>query len=144
MEPIVRTITVPAPCAQAFERFTAKMGSWWPLVDHSVAGENAESVTFEERAGGRIYEVARDGAEADWGAVVIWDPPHKVAFSWHPGREPSTAQQVEVTFEDSGGHTRVTLSHSGWENFGDGAEAAHAEYGPGWDYVFGACYGGPA
>jgi uncharacterized protein YndB with AHSA1/START domain len=81
--------------------------------------------------GGRIYEHAGDRV-CEWGRVVAWQPPHRVVLSWHPGREPSTAQEVEVTFETDPGGTRVRLVHRGWEALGRAAMETRKSYESGW------------
>lgn len=137
IEPVRRTITVSASREMAFRRFTEEMGSWWPTGTHSVSGERCRKVRFESRVGGRILEVDEDGTEHVWGTVRLWDPPTRVAFSWHPGREPDTAQDVEVTFESEGSGTVVHLVHTGWEALGDAARETRDQYGPGWEGVLG-------
>jgi uncharacterized protein YndB with AHSA1/START domain len=137
LEPIRKSVLVPAPPEAAFRRFTHEMGSWWPLARHSVGGERTRTCIFEARAGGHIYERLLDGSTALWGTVSLCDPPHRLAFSWHPGRAPDTAQTVEVRFTGEGSGTRVDLVHGGWERFGAAADAMHANYARGWDFVLG-------
>jgi uncharacterized protein YndB with AHSA1/START domain len=135
VEPVRRTITVSWSVAAAFERFTRQMGTWWPLRSHSVSGANAESCVIEEHVGGRIYEVARDGRQCEWGTVLAWDPPHRVEFTWHPGSGPELASRVEVRFNEVAGGTRLDLTHTGWEVFGRNAERMRRLYHMGWLYV---------
>jgi uncharacterized protein YndB with AHSA1/START domain len=121
--PIHKVLTVKAAPDQAFRRFTAEMASWWPLRSHSVGEADAESVEMEGRVGGRIVERIRGGREACWGTITAWEPPRRVAFTWHPGQDPATAQDIEVRFTGVDGGTRVELSHRG--------------YPIGWSYVLG-------
>jgi uncharacterized protein YndB with AHSA1/START domain len=136
--PVVKQVLVRADAERAFARFTAEIASWWPLASHSVFEGEADGLTFEGRVGGRIVERAPDGRESVWGTVQAWDPPRRVAFTWHPGRDPATAQDVEVTFTPEGDRTRVRLTHTGFERLGekDGRLAARA-YPLGWTYVLG-------
>jgi uncharacterized protein YciI len=153
--PIRREILVEADSAVAFEVFTAGLGRWWPLGEHSVHGVRGRdaTVSFEDLSmGARIVERAaglhgarpdragpdRAGGEVTvWGTVTRWDPPEAVAFSWHPGYSADRASRVEVTFAAAGsGQTLVTLTHTGWEAFADPA-AARAEYDQGWPFVLG-------
>jgi uncharacterized protein YndB with AHSA1/START domain len=76
-----------------------------------------------------------DGTEADWGRVTTWEPPHRLAFSWHPNAEASAATEVEVRFSPEGEGTRVDLEHRGWERLGERARAASDGYRGGWDEV---------
>ena len=137
---IRKSITVNAPVERAFEVFTEGIGTWWPLETHSVGRARAETVVLEGREGGRLFERQTDGVESDWGRVTAWDPPHRVAFTWHPGRGVATAQEVEVQFTGTGGSTRVDLEHRGWENLGDLAAETISRYDSGWDHVLGNRY----
>jgi uncharacterized protein YciI len=132
--PIRREIIVEADQDTAFEAFTARMGRWWPVAEHSVHGAGSTV----ELAGGQLVERSAGGETVIWGAVTTWDPPGQLAFTWHPGRGPDQASQVRVTFTEVGDQTRVCLEHSGWETFDDPA-AARAEYDKGWPSVL-DCY----
>ena len=133
--PVTKSIRVREPHENAFRRFTRGIGEWWPLATHSIDPETTETCVFEERVGGRIYERHRDGSEAEWGRVTVWEPPTRVAFTWHPGRPASTAQEIEVVFTPTENGTRVELTHRGWERYGPGAQKSRDEYSPGWDFV---------
>ena len=139
--PIVVALVVPCPPARAFAYFTRDIGRWWPLAVHSVGRERARDVRFEPRVGARIVETLADGTEASWGTVEAWRPGECVRFSWHPGREPATAQWVEVAFAATPGGTRVTLTHGGWERLGAQGAAARDSYTGGWAFVLGERYG---
>jgi uncharacterized protein YndB with AHSA1/START domain len=131
-EPVRRTITVGWNVEAAFRRFTAQMAAWWPLRTHSVGGLAALRCVFEEKVGGKIYEVARDGSRCEWGTVLLWEPPHRVAFTWHPGHDASRATRVELRFTAVAAGTRLDLTHSGWEVLGDEAAKARKGYRFGW------------
>jgi uncharacterized protein YndB with AHSA1/START domain/uncharacterized protein YciI len=134
LPPIRREIVVDADQDTAFEAFTAGIGRWWPVGEHSVHGAGS-TVEF---ADGQIIERSAGGETAVWGAITTWSPPGALAFTWHPGRGPDRASQVRVTFTELGEQTRVLLEHSGWEIFADPA-AARAEYDEGWPRVL-DCY----
>ncbi|MFN7971760.1 MAG: SRPBCC family protein [Acidobacteriota bacterium] len=135
--PIVKVVTVTAAREAAFRRFTAELALWWPLGSHSVGQASAETVVMEPFAGGRIVERIRDGRECVWGTITAWEPPHRVSFTWHPGQDPATAQDVEVRFSTDGDRTRVELTHRGFERLGRLARRAHRGYPLGWAYVLG-------
>jgi uncharacterized protein YndB with AHSA1/START domain len=138
--PVSKSVTVPAAPQRAFELFTAHLNEWWPLATHSVGAEDAVSVTFGEGAGAPIVETMADGTTSVWGTVTDWEPPHRVAFTWHAGTAETEATRVEVTFTQSGpGSTVVRLVHSGWESRPDGA-SARENYDSGWDPVV-RCFG---
>jgi uncharacterized protein YndB with AHSA1/START domain len=69
--------------------------------------------------------------------VTAWDPPRRVAFTWHPGHSEAEAMDVEVRFTAEGEGTRVDLEHRGFERLGKMAKRAHRGYPMGWDYVLG-------
>lgn len=135
VRPLRKSVTVRWSPEAAFRRFTDEIATWWPRRTHSVGGEAAENVIFEPRVGGRIYEVMRGGRTAVWGTVLEFEPPRRVAFSWHPGREPETAQTVEVTFAAAGDGTLVELVHTGWEKLGEEALEMRERYDGGWTFV---------
>ena len=136
LQPLTKSATVPCSPARAFEIFTREMSAWWPLATHSVGASSQCRVDVEVRAGGRIVETLPAGGTAIWGTITTWEPPSRVAFTWHPGTPPGQATEVEVTFDESGPDTLVRLVHRGWPARTDG-EAARQAYDTGWDYVLG-------
>lgn len=135
--PVEKSIVVPWGIEKAFERFTDGIAEWWPLATHSVGQGRARTCAFEPEVGGRLYETLEDGTEHVWGTVRAWDPPTRVAFTWHPGLDEAGHQDVEVAFRAEGDGTRVALVHSGWERLGEEGAARREAYGPGWDRVLG-------
>jgi uncharacterized protein YndB with AHSA1/START domain len=72
-----------------------------------------------------------------WWTITEWEPPDRVAFTWHAGTAEAEATRVEVTFtQDGPGSTAVRLVHSGWEHRPDGASAREG-YDSGWEPVIG-------
>lgn len=130
--PVVRSITVDVPVERAFQIFTEGIGTWWPLEIHGVFDERAKTCVMEPRVGGRIYEVAVDGEEADWGTVTAIDPPSRVVWSWQPNPDRPAPTEVEIVFIPQNGGTRVELTHRGWELFGDEGPDARSSYNEGW------------
>jgi hypothetical protein len=134
--PIRKTVDVPWSVEAAFDRFTTGLGAWWPLDTHSVGRDKTTGVTMEGRVDGQLYETQSDSTRCAWGTVTIWEPPARVAFTWHPGREPDGAQKVEVTFHARPeGGARVELVHRGWERLGDRGAEVREGYVSGWDGV---------
>ena len=134
---VEKSVTVGLPVEEAFRLFTSKIHTWWPLATHSIGEENAESCVMEEKEGGRFYEILKDGSQKEWGTVLVWEPPRRFITSWHPGRESSTAQELEVIFTAEGQGTRLDLSHRNWELLGVDAEETRNNYVRGWEYVLG-------
>ena len=135
--PLEKSVVVELAPDDAFRVFTIGIARWWPLLTHSVGKASASTCVFEEGVGGRIYESDADGAEHEWGRILVWEPPTRVVYSWYPGRDGTTAQEVEVRFTASGEGTEAALTHRGWETLGDMAEEIRNEYDGGWDYVLG-------
>ena len=135
LPPVRKAIRVGWKPEEAFRRFTSGIAGWWPLRSHSVGGDRTETVVFEERVGGRIYERSTTGEESTWGTVAAWEPPHRVAFTWHPGRDPNKPSDIEVRFFPDGTGSRLELVHGGWESFGPIAGKARRGYAIGWAYV---------
>jgi uncharacterized protein YndB with AHSA1/START domain len=138
--PVHKTLRVACPVEHAFATFTDRIGDWWPLPTHSLGEDSFESVRFEPGGDGRLIERLADGTETVWGYVLDWDPPNRVRFSWHPGKDCTRtrvdeATEVEVTFAPEGDGTRVELVHSGWERLGERALEGRASYDSGWDPV---------
>lgn len=132
IEPVHRSVEVGCPASEAFRIFVDDIDSWWPLSTHSIGQENAVSCLFEGREGGRIYETHADGSLHLWGTVTAWEPPVRVVFSWHPGRDATTAQEVELRFVPLASGTRVELEHRRWETLGARAAETRDAYQSGW------------
>lgn len=143
-DPIVKTVVVPCDAARAFDVFTNRMSKWWPLDGHAASaavGKAALAVTIEPRVGGAVYETMWDGGRDTWGEVLEFEPGRKLAMTWHPGNNKDNPTRVSVDFEEIGeAQTRVTLTHSGWEVWGDAAADMRGNYDGGWDFVFGTRY----
>lgn len=135
VEPLVFSATVPIDPDAAFDLFTTRMGSWWPLIDHSIFTTAAKTCVVETFAGGRVYEEANNGDINLWGQVLVAERPRRIVMTWHPGGGPPT--EVELTFAPAAKGTLVTLEHRKWEIFGEEAAAAREGYANGWPYVFG-------
>jgi Activator of Hsp90 ATPase homolog 1-like protein len=133
IQPVRRAVTVERPLEDAFRVFTEGLGAWWPVATHSIAKDAVEGVVMEGRAGGRLYERTTGGAENDWGRMLVWEPPRRVAFEWHITGVPT---EVEVRFTPEGDRTRVDLEHRGFERLEDG-EARRESYNNGWVTVLG-------
>jgi uncharacterized protein YndB with AHSA1/START domain len=138
LEPLHKAVTVKRRPEEAFEVFTAGLARWWPLARYSISQERARSCAIEPFVGGAIYEVRDDGERCAWGRVLVWEPPRRFAVTWHPGRDPDTAQEVEVRFLAEGDATRVELEHRGWAKLGERAAETRESYAGGWDVVLGA------
>jgi uncharacterized protein YndB with AHSA1/START domain len=119
----------------AFRRFTAQFADWWPRSTHSIGGKLVKQIVFECRDGGQIIEELVDGRRYQWGRVTLWEPPHRVGFTWHPSQNESEAQDVVISFRPDGTGTMVELVSTGWERMAGNARRARKGYGIGWGSV---------
>jgi uncharacterized protein YndB with AHSA1/START domain len=89
---------------------------------------------FDLRAppGRRVYERTPGGDEHDWGEVLVWEPPKRLAYLWHLRFDRSDATEVEVAFESADEGTAVTIVHRGWERLGAKAEERRERNRRGW------------
>lgn len=140
LEPLRKTVTVRRAPEEAFEIFTARIASWWPYRKFSIHQERTVSCTIEPRTGGEVFEVTAEGERGVWGRVLAWEPPHRLVFSWHPGRPAATAQEVEVRFVAVPEGTRVELEHRHWAALGEAAATSRTSYDQGWATVFETCF----
>lgn len=149
LEPLVFAIEVACGQEKAFSIFVRDMGSWWPLQQRAMSlyeGQTARELNIEPRSGGTIVEVGEDGTEHLWGTIREFDPPDSVSMDFHMGLPADNASLVRITFTElDGGRTRVVLTHSRWEAFGDLAEQMRGGYGSSWALILGgyeaACEG---
>jgi uncharacterized protein YndB with AHSA1/START domain len=139
-EAVRRSVTVDCSVGDAFATFTDRIAEWWPLgthsIDHYETGSAAETVVFQGRAGGQVYERTKGGEELKWADVIAYEPPQRFVLAWNPSRDNARPKtEIEVTFTDEGGKTRVDLEHRGWERLGDDAAEARDSYNQGWEPV---------
>ncbi|MBV9507575.1 MAG: SRPBCC domain-containing protein [Acidobacteriia bacterium] len=113
--PIQQSVHVDCPPEDAFRLFTEEFAEWWPPASHSET-ENSEWCAIEPWVGGKIFERSVSGEEHEWGSVTVWDPPERVAFTWHPDGRRGNSQVVTVDFSVEADGTRVTLTHQGWQD----------------------------
>jgi uncharacterized protein YndB with AHSA1/START domain len=131
MEPLELSFTVACSPQRAFAVWATKTSMWWP-ADHTVSGEDGLTVTIEPRPGGRIYERTRGGVEHDWGEVLAFEPPHRLAYLWHIVGDRSDATEVEITFTGTGDRTTVRIVHRGWERLGTAGPEMRRRNHQGW------------
>lgn len=134
--PIRKSIRVKAAQDRAFEVFVGGMGQWW-LKSHSLLKSPQKDVVVEARVGGRWFEVGEDGSEYEWGRVLAWSPPERVALAWQLNADwtydPDFETTVEVRFVADGDHTVVEFEHRDLERFGARAEELRGGYESGMD-----------
>jgi len=125
--PITGSVSLAVPVERAFAVFTGSIDSWWPHQFHIGAVDVAE-VVLEPRVGGRWYERGVDGSECDWGRVLVWEPPHRLVFtwqingSWRFDPDPAHASEIEAVFRPDGAGSVVEVEHRLFERL-DGGQA---------------------
>lgn len=129
-DPLILHFSVACQPQHAFEVFTEKASSWWPPT-HSRSGA-PESVSIEPRVGGRIFERTASGEEHDWGEVLSWEPPQRLAYLWHIYGPREKATRVEIAFDASEDGTEITVHHSGFERLGAEGQTLRERNQRGW------------
>jgi uncharacterized protein YndB with AHSA1/START domain len=144
LDPLEFEVAVACPPDRAFELWAVDTTLWWPK-GHSVSADPGLTVTFEPRAGGRIYERTPAGDEHEWGEVLAWEPPARLVYLWHLRFDRTDATEVEVTFTPSGDGTTVRIVHRGWERLGSEGPPRRDRNRRGWsgvlDHYRSACAG---
>src|SRR6202012_4258100 len=117
VEPIRKSVVVNTGLERAFALFTNRFDAIKPREHNLLAVPIAETV-FESKVGGHIYDVGTDGTRCEWSRVLVFDPPHRVVFSWDIGptwqveTDPAKRSEGEVRFIAESEHcTRVELEH---------------------------------
>jgi uncharacterized protein YndB with AHSA1/START domain len=143
--PIHKEIVIERGASDVFDLFTRRVGSWWPILTHSIGADRVVEVIHEAREGGRLYERLDDGTEYAWGRILVWEPPRRVVYAWDPSPEPRTPTEVELRFiEDGPQRTVLHLEHRGWDAIGERAREGRPDYDVGWDVVRSGGPGVPA
>ncbi len=126
--PVRKSIRVNAHQAHAFQVFTSGIDRWWPRKA-GIGKAPMKGVVLEPHLGGRWYELAEDGSQAEVGKILIWEPPHRFVVSWninaHWKPDPAIGSEVEVRFVAEGPKaTLVELEHRRFERMGAEAGAS--------------------
>ena len=62
------------------------------------------------------------------------EPPPRLSYLWHIGRDRATATAVEITFVGEGARAHaVEIEHGGWETLGEEAVSRRDQNRGGWD-----------
>ena len=136
--PIRRTVLVAASPERSFATFVERMHVWWNPAGHLLKLP-VTAMVVEPFEGGRWYEKGDDGVVADWGQVLVWDPPKRLVLSWGPPPGFSKGggddfSELEVNFVPEGETTRINLEQRYLERFGEAGHALRAalESSGGW------------
>jgi uncharacterized protein YndB with AHSA1/START domain len=126
--PVRKSIRVHASQSRAFEVFTSGLGLWWPRKG-GIGKAPMKAMVLEPHLGGRWYELAEDGSQADVGKILVWEPPHRFVVSWDINAQWKPAltvgSEVEIRFvADGPDATLVELEHRKFEQMGAEAGAS--------------------
>lgn len=140
--PVRASVTVPVDAQRAFAIFTDGLASWWP-PEYTWSGAALELIAIDPREGGLCSEYGPHRFRCDWGRVLVYDPPNRLALTWQigptrvPQPDPAQASRIDVRFSPDGAATAVELVHSGFEHHGEGAEAYRDAMAadPGWPWL---------
>jgi uncharacterized protein YndB with AHSA1/START domain len=120
------SVVVDVAIEKAFRGFTEDFGRFKPL-EHNLLGTEIAETVFEPRVGGYIFDRGADGSECRWARVLVYEPPHRVVFSWDIApswqieTDPDKTSEVEVNFTVEGPErTKVELEHRHLERHGEG------------------------
>ncbi len=116
-------LRVKAAPSRAFAAFVGEIGAWWRPNGLFQTTPRAPGVlAFEPGEGGRLTETLASGKVFEIGRIRVWDPPHRLVFSWRQANfPPEVSTEVEVRFEAVGEETRVSVEHRGFDQVPEGA-----------------------
>jgi uncharacterized glyoxalase superfamily protein PhnB len=121
------TVEVALPSAEAFRVFTAEIGSWYLVDEHTVIDhQRTVDIRFEPHVGGRLVDVhdAATGEGHEMGRLTVWDPPRRLAFV------DARATETEVRFAPvAGDRTAVTIEQRGLDRLPPGEVEHVRRYG---------------
>lgn len=133
---VSKSIIVELNQARTFQAWTEQIAAWWPAASHSRSGDSQTQVFIEGGVGGRFFERTSQGAELEWGQVLVWEPPHRLVFTWYLGSDPTLPSQVEVQFVAlNEAQTRLDLTHRGPELIGELWWQRVAIFNGAWDSI---------
>ncbi len=139
--PVRCEVEVAASPERVFAAFTEDLGSWWP-PEYSWAQTRLEHIAIEPREDGR-YERGPHGFWCDWGRMTHCHRPERLVFLWQvspdgtPQPDPERSSEVEVTFDEAGKGTKVTVEHRAFERHGEegGGDREALASALGWPYM---------
>lgn len=132
---IEKSLVLPLSQSEAFILFTSRISEWWPPT-HRPSKDPLSQLFLEP--GGRFWERARDGREAELGRVVRWDAPVSLEFDFYLGTSAAQPTSVTITFTPEEGGTRVQVRHRPKPESQDLWESRASIYDRSWNAVLSA------
>lgn len=130
------SVFVRVPRADAFAIFTEEIDQWWRTgPTYRIAGRRRGRIFLEPKLGGRMcphpdhrgetFELSSGSRTIEVGAVTVFEPPARLALEWRGVNfAPHEKTFVEVSFEEQGEGTMVTVRHGGWSALPDDRSGA--------------------
>lgn len=136
--PILVSTSLTVPPAIAFEIFVGEIDRWWrpgPYFWNDPA--RAVGMHFERGVGGRWLERWDTLGDENFvmGEITGWEPGTSLALTYHSLSLGNAGYPVTIQFEPTAEGTTITLSHDGWDAYGDDAIPARDRYARGWESV---------
>jgi uncharacterized protein YndB with AHSA1/START domain len=115
-------LRVRATPERAFAALVEEIGAWWRPSPLFQTTPRPGRLSFEPGEGGRLIESREGGKVFEIGRIRIWEPPHRLVFSWCQANFPLDLHtEVEVGFAAVGEETRVSIEHRGFDQVPAGA-----------------------
>lgn len=119
-------LRVKATPERAFQAFVEEIGAWWRPSILFQTTPRSGVLSFERGVGGRLIETREGGKVFEIGEIRVWEPPHRLVFSWRQANFPLDLHtEVEVGFEAVGEETRVSVEHRGFDQVPAESAARH-------------------
>ncbi|MGH6966957.1 MAG: SRPBCC domain-containing protein [Phenylobacterium sp.] len=111
---------------RAFKAFVEEIGAWWRPNTLFQTTPRPGVLSFEPGEGGRLIETREGGKAFEIGHIRVWEPPHRLVFSWRQANFPLELHtEVEVGFEAVGEETLVSVEHRGFDQVPAESAARH-------------------
>jgi uncharacterized protein YndB with AHSA1/START domain len=115
-------LRVKATPDRAFAAFVEEIAAWWRPSPLFQTTPRPGQLSFEPGEHGRLIETREGGKVFEIGRIRVWEPPHRLVFSWRQANFPLDLHtEVEVGFEAVGAETRVSVEHRGFDQAPQGA-----------------------
>jgi uncharacterized protein YndB with AHSA1/START domain len=128
-------ITIHATPAKVWKAMTKDVSKWWPSHYHS--SEETKTFVMEPKVGGRIYEDEGDGAGAEWGRIIVFQPDQKLVWTGdHFGSFGNNWGRFYLTLQLVKNHqgTTIEIEDSGYGMLDPGTPASLKA---GWQELYG-------
>lgn len=128
MHGITKTVNVPVPRREAFDKFVNEIKVWWPQ-EYTWSGSKLVEMRITPGHGGLCTEIGPHHVRYDWGRVTTFEEHKVISFTWQispqriPEPDPDKASEITVSFSElNQQETKVKLVHEHFEKHGDEAE----------------------